>query len=225
MFDGVAVDIMINRTDENGPCGAKDHREGEEAEEEQGKAGERLNKDVKQHAGDGQKEEAQQLDDPEAEGRTDAFAPFVFHHAGGAAEGTERPQVLIGDNRNDEESGDAPGGAEKPDNDFAKEPDPILDRAQDATNGCGEYRPGEDGADSAHGKPQAFPDRRPLTLEIEMGTMNEGGVEEDDDKVVHQVVAEEYRVIGQCAMALKLADRPAIPAGSGKKDQEKGSND
>src|SRR5580698_5046313 len=113
VFDGVAVDIMIDSADKNNFGSAEDHGDGKEAEEEQGDPNERIDQVEQDHAWDGQEEETQQLDDPEAKGSADAFAPLLFHHAGGTAESGQGPNVLIGNDRNDEEGGDAPGNADK----------------------------------------------------------------------------------------------------------------
>jgi hypothetical protein len=58
-----------------------------------------------------------------------------------------------------------------------------------------------------------------------MGTMDEGGVEENDDKVVHDIVAEEEEVIDYGALVSDRVDRCNIPAGRGEEDDEKGRND
>lgn len=225
MFDGIAVDNMIDSADENDFGGAKDHGYSKEAEEEQGDSDQRIDEVEQDHAGDGQEEQAQQLDDPEAKGSADAFAPFRFHHAGGAAESGHGPYVLIGDDRNDEESSDTPCGAEEAGNDLAKESDPILDDAEDGANGSGEYGPCEDRADAAYRKPKAITDRRPLSLEVQMSAMDEGGVEEYNDKVVHYVVTKEDDVIDQSALVFQRVDRCDIPAGGCEQDYEKGRND
>ncbi len=225
MFDRVAIDIMINGADKNDPRGAHNHRKGEEPECKQRHTGDRIDQKEKRHARDGQQEQPKQLNNPEAERRPDAFAPFFLHHGRRTAESADGSQVLIGDDGDNEKGSDTPRGAKKPGNNLTQKADPVLDDAQDRANRCCKDSPGEYGADTADGKPKPIANCRPLTLEIQMRAMDQCGIEKDNDEIIDDIIAEKKQIPYNGALVGQVVDGENVPAGGGEQDHKKRSDD